>query len=509
MDQQKIKKILIANRSEVALRIAHTCRLMGIKTVAVYAPQDQNLRFVYQADESYPLTGDGFAAYLNYQEIISIARKSGACAIHPGYGFLAERSEAARAIIDASIIWIGPTPESIALVGDKVRAKELAAYAGVPIIPGRSVGFDKNKALDFVGEIGFPVILKDPLGGGGKGTRVVRHESEFDKAWESVTSEVMRLTGSAQLLLEKYIEFGRHVEVQIAGDGENYIHLYERECSLQRRNQKIIEEAPCSFVRQDILERMYVASCSFAQSVAYNSIGTIEYMVTPQGDFYFLEMNTRLQVEHSVTEMTTGIDLVALQIDLSQGKKLSYIQQDIKRIGHAIECRIYAEDPGQNFFPATGTLNALFFPTGIGIRIDEDLAIGQEITSFFDPMIAKMTIFENNRVCACSLMQYVLDKSVIDGVTTNFLFLRALVSSLLFQEGNFHTQTLQNRELITSLLSAISCVCHTKTEQEVACELEQVALVALLDSYFGSGKSVSDEDLLERENTAWTEQRWR
>ncbi len=449
----KFNKILIANRGEIALRIQQTAHSMGIKTVAIFARQDNSSPHVFNADQAFLINLDGYKAYLEQDRIIEIAKKSGCDAIHPGYGFLSENAGFAQKVVAAGLCWIGPDPETIRFMGDKNQARLIAQKAGIPTVPGAEIGL--QQALCSAKEIGFPLILKDPLGGGGKGTRRVNNQSEFEEALKTTISESQKLSGTSTILLERYLEKARHIEIQIAGDGVNYIHLFERDCSLQRRYQKIVEETPCKFVSKETLEKMYNAAVNLAKSVGYKNIGTIEFMVTPQEEFYFLEMNTRLQVEHSVTEMTTGIDLVALQIEIAQTKKLRLKQNDIVQRGHAMQCRIYSENPRMNFAPCTGKINYIETPKMPFIRVDSALENGTEITPFFDPMQAKVTVFGQNRDMALSYMLQALKSFKIQGVTTNIDFLERLLKTKNFMTGRFNTQTLSN-EFVEKLYSVES-----------------------------------------------------
>lgn len=454
--KSNFKKILIANRGEIALRIQQTCKSLGIQTVAIYAPQDNSSPHVYQADQAYFINLDGYKAYLAQDEIIEIAKKSGCDAIHPGYGFLSENAVFAQKVVDAGICWIGPNPQTIRLMGDKNQARKVAQEAGVPTVPGAKlenigqINTDQTSfqtALALAKQVGFPLILKDPLGGGGKGAKRVNNKTEFEDALKMTISVSQKLTGTTTILLERYLENARHVEIQIAGDGQNFVHLFERDCSLQRRYQKIIEESPCQFVSKQTLEKMYTAAISLAKAVNYQNVGTIEFMVAnqpvaDQSDFYFLEMNTRLQVEHSVTEMTTGVDLVAVQLQIAQTGQLTLKQEDIIQRGHAIECRIYSEDPENNFAPCTGKIDYLEIPQMPFIRVDHALQTDYEISPFFDPMQAKVTVFGQNRELATAYMQTALKNFHINGITTNVEFLLALIHTEEFGHGNFHTQTL-------------------------------------------------------------------
>lgn len=452
-----IKKVLIANRSEIALRIMATAHVQGIQTVAIYAEQDQFLSYVYKASESYKLPGTGASAYLDQIEILEIARKSGANAIHPGYGFLAENAEFAQAVIDAGFVWIGPTPRNIAILADKVEARKIMNEAGVPTIPGFELDASDPKSFLLVQKralaFGYPFILKCAHGGGGKAMRLVKNKQDFVAAWNLVVSEAKRFFNSSLILLEKQIENPRHIEIQIAGDGDNFIHLHERECSIQRRHQKIIEEAPCSFISQKTKQILYDAAVRAARSVRYQNIGTVEFLVAPDESIYFLEINTRLQVEHSVTEMTTGIDLVALQFQLAGGKKLFLTQDEIVQRGHAIECRLYAENPEQNFAPSTGTISQLTLPAGPFLRIDHDLEATMEVSPFFDPMLAKFSTYGETREIAYGRMKDALENTQLYGIKTNVSFLQNILRSTLFKTGEFHTQLLDNKDNLTAILA--------------------------------------------------------
>ena len=447
-----IKKILIANRSEVSSRIIFSCKNLGIKTVAIYCEQDSRLSYIYQADENHSLKGFGASAYLEQEEIIQIAKKLNVDAIHPGYGFLAENYNFAQKVIDAGLTWIGPNPEIIKSMADKINARNIMKKNGVPIIPGYLVSHNENEKIikSLATKIGFPLILKDPLGGGGKGIKKVFKPEELIPAFNTVKSESSRLTKSNQssllrILMEKYIQQARHIEVQIAGDGKNFIHMFERECSIQRRHQKIIEETPCNFVKEEVLDQIYKAAIKAAKAVKYNNIGTVEFIVT-NNNFYFLEMNTRLQVEHSITEQTTGIDLVELQIKIATEKTLHLKQKDIKQNTHSIECRIYSEDPENNFLPSVGKIENLIIPQTPYTRIDHNLEEGMEVTSFFDPMLAKITVWGQNRKKAINNMLTCLTLLKIEGIKTNIEFLKTILSSEKFLSGNIHTQSIESEE---------------------------------------------------------------
>lgn len=438
---KKIKKILIANRSEITSRIIFTCKTLNIKTVAIYSKEDINLAYVYQADENHELSKSGASAYLEQDEIIEIAKKLNVDAIHPGYGFLSENYIFAQKVINAGLIWIGPNPEIIKAMGDKINARILMQKVDVPVVPGNFISHETSNSdiLHIANKIDFPLILKDPLGGGGKAIKKVFNIQDLIPAINTVKSESSRLTKSNQILMEKYIENGRHIEVQIAGDGKNFIHIYERECSIQRRHQKIIEETPCKFVSQKTLNKIYKAAINAAKNISYNNIGTVEFIVTPEENFYFLEINTRLQVEHSITEETTGIDLVALQIELAQNNKLNLLQKNIKRSKHAIECRIYSEDPNNKFLPSTGIIKNLQIPQAPYTRIDHNLENEQEISALFDPMIAKITCWGKNREIAINNLLTMLNQININGISNNINLLINILKNKNFQTGEIDT----------------------------------------------------------------------
>ena len=539
-NNKKISSVLIANRGEVALRIQSSCKACGMHTVAIYAPEDSALAFVAGANQAFPLSGTGGSAYLAQDEIISLALRSGADAIHPGYGFLSENADFAQKVIDAGLVWIGPSPECIRLMGNKERARTQAIDLGVPVVPGVACPTNGQGAYDTAlasaHAIGFPVILKDPNSGGGKGIRSAHDQRQFARAWLRATSESATQTTSHQIVIEKYLEYSRHIEVQIAGDGKNVIHLFDRDCSTQRRNQKIIEEAPAWLdtlpssvvpgktgiqafhlnfevlddcldpgsvsgmtsdawitqekarmdnyspsidkespsmendspfnVAQDTLmsssrtrgsrlssrssqfsigSSLLEAAVTLAKASAYNNIGTVEFLVTPDNNFYFLEMNTRLQVEHSVTESITGVDLVAVQLFIAQHGHLPFDQDAVTQRGHALECRIYAENPAHSFMPSTGVIDYLAIPNHPFVRIDHDLAVGQIIGSGFDPMIAKITAWGMDRAQATARMRECLDNFILSGVITNQQLLIAILTSNIFSSGGMHTQLLADQ----------------------------------------------------------------
>jgi acetyl-CoA carboxylase, biotin carboxylase subunit len=501
-------KILISNRAEIALRIQTTCKSLGIKTVAIYAPEDANASYVAQADEAYPLSLRGFQAYLNQEEIISIACKAGVDAIHPGYGFLSESPSFAEKVIAADIVWIGPRPETMLLMGDKAQARALMRMINIPINKGcefKAISFDLQAAKECAQKLGYPVIIKDSLGGGGKAMRRVEQSADFDNAWHAVLSEGKRLGFSGNIIVEKYLLEARHIEVQIAGDGKNVVHLFERECSVQRKHQKIVEEAPCRFVPQETLNLMYDAAVTIAKTVNYRGVGTVEFLVLATGEFYFLEVNARLQVEHSVTEFTTGIDLVALQIHVALNKALPVTQGDIVRIGHAIECRVYAEDPTQNFLPSTGLVQYLKIPWGLFLRVDHDLREGAEVTPFFDPMIAKITVWGATRQQAILSMVASLNDFVLVGCMTNNSLLKAILTDPNFIEGNVSTHWLLNPGILAQLCA-----------KSVAADFEQdeatIVIVAAIQQALEARalvESVSDSGRAAGIQSRWKQATWK
>jgi acetyl/propionyl-CoA carboxylase alpha subunit len=421
------KKILIANRGEIVVRIMRTCRAMGIATVAVYSEFDRYALHVRLADQAVPI-GSAMAkeSYLNIEKIIAAARLTGADAIHPGYGFLAENAAFASACEDAGISFIGPRADVIRALGSKSEARKLAQQAGVPVVPTPL-------------ENEFPKLIKASLGGGGRGMRIVRNAAEFKEAFAAATGEAERAFGDGTLLVEKYIEGARHVEVQLFGDHHGGVmHLFERDCSVQRRHQKIIEESPSPAVTPEIRRRMTDAAIALARKVGYTNAGTVEFLLAPSGDFYFIEVNTRIQVEHPVTEMVTGLDLIRLQIEIAQDGKLPEAQPE--QTGHAIEARLYAEDPANGFLPSTGTLHVWRPPeTSAGLRIDSGVEERDEIGVYYDPLLAKVIAYADDRESAIRRLTNALRNFAAQGVQTNRAFLIAMLESEEFRDGRAHT----------------------------------------------------------------------
>ena len=436
-----LKKILIVNRGEIAVRIIRACRELGIISAAIYSEADRTSLHVRLADEAY-LVGPAVSSesYLNKDTIIRLAEEIKADAIHPGYGFFSENSDFIKAVEKSGIVFIGPSSKSVAMMGSKTAARELMKKNGVPIVPGTTEPVNSVKeGIPIAKKIGFPILLKASAGGGGKGMRKISSESEFESAFDATRREALKAFGSDDVYIEKYIENPRHIEVQIIGDKHgNYAHLFERECSIQRRHQKIIEEAPSSFVDPATREKITEAGLNAAKACGYYNAGTIEFLMDRNKDFYFLEMNTRLQVEHPVTEMITGIDLVKEQIFIAAGKKLSFSQKDLHINGHALECRIYAEDPGNNFLPSTGTLYEYSPPGGNGVRLDEGFSKGSIISVYYDPLISKLVCWAKDRKSSINKMLGALEEYKIAGVINNIDFLKKILKHKDFIGGDIN-----------------------------------------------------------------------
>jgi acetyl-CoA carboxylase biotin carboxylase subunit len=437
------RKILIANRGEIAVRIIRACRDLEISPVAVYSEPDAAALHVRLADEAY-LIGDAPSAesYLRIDRIIEAARQSGAEAIHPGYGFLAENAEFARAVQGAGIVFIGPAPEAMELMGTKTSARRIATEAGAPVVPGTIEPLENYaEARETAAHYGYPIMLKAAAGGGGKGMRLVAREADLRAAFETAQSEAQSAFGDNRVYLEKAVERPRHIEIQIFADAHgNTVHLGERECSIQRRHQKVVEESPSPINDATLRERMGAAAVSIARRVNYTGAGTIEFLVSDvTREFFFLEMNTRLQVEHPVTELVTGIDLVREQIMVAAGAPLSFAQADVEWRGHAIECRVYAEDAEQNFMPSPGRITHLRVPTGNCVRDDSGVYAGAEVSIYYDPMISKLAVWGRTRREAIDHLRRALDEYEVGGIKTTLPFFRRLVRDAEFIEGKLDT----------------------------------------------------------------------
>ncbi len=431
-------KVLVANRGEIAIRVFRTLRELGIGTVAVYSDADRNAAHLAYADEAYAVGGGAPAeSYLNQERILDAARRAGAEAIHPGYGFLAENASFARACVDAGIVWIGPPADAIEAMGSKIEARERMRAAGVPIVPGVTEPVESAEEVRRLGdELGWPIAIKASAGGGGKGLKVVRSGEEAERAFESARREGEAYFSDAAVYVERYLEDPRHVEVQVLADAHgNVIHLGERDCTIQRRHQKLVEETPSPAVDDALRERIGGIAVDAARAVGYQSAGTVEGLLSREGEYFFLEMNTRIQVEHTVTELVTGLDLIREQVLVAAGEELSLRQEDVRLTGHAIECRINAEDVGNGFLPAPGTVTAYREPAGPGVRIDSGVVAGSEISPLYDPMIAKLVVHGVDREHARRRMLRALDELVVEGVKTLIGFHKALLMHPCFIEG--------------------------------------------------------------------------
>jgi acetyl-CoA carboxylase biotin carboxylase subunit len=442
-------KVLIANRGEIAVRIIRTLRRLGIPSVVVYHAVDAEGLAVREADEAVEIFGETpVAAYLNVEAIVAACRQSGADAVHPGFGFLAENADFAATVADAGVIFVGPPPAAIRAMGDKIESKRLAKAAGVPTLPGSDGALaNVDEALAEADRIGYPVLLKASAGGGGKGMRIARDRDACREAFERASGEAQAAFGDGRVFVERYIDRPRHIEVQVLADAlGTVLHLGERECSIQRRYQKVIEEAPSPVIDAATRAEMGARAVALAQAVGYASAGTVEMILDEDKNFYFLEMNTRLQVEHPVTEMVTGIDIVEAQLRVAGGEPLGLTQDDVQIHGHAIECRVYAEDAEAGFIPATGHLHLVRLPSGPGVRVDHGVLEGQHVTSAFDPMIAKVIAYAHTREHAIERAREALRGTVLLGTITNTAYLERVLAQPDFVEGKTHTAFLDEHE---------------------------------------------------------------
>lgn len=443
----KIKKILIANRGEIALRIIRACKEMGIVSVVIFSEADIEGAWLKKADECYPLLGDPIKAYLDYERIIATAKKANCDAVHPGYGFLSEDADFARYCQDNGLIFIGPKPEHMALFGDKIASKRAVQKIGVPVLPGTDMPIsDIQEALHVAKEIGFPVIIKAAFGGGGRGMRIVHNADEFQNMYEDAANESKKFFGKDEMFIEKYLANPHHIEVQILADKHgNVIHLGNRDCSIQRRHQKIVEIAPSPYLKANVKEKLYEISLLAIKKLGYESVATIEFLVDDLDNIYFIETNTRIQVEHPITEMVSGIDLVEQMIEVAQEKRLTIKQKDIILRGYAIEFRINAEDPDHNFVPSPGQLTQYLAPGGPGVRLDSIAYKDYTISHFYDSLIAKLIIWGISWEEVVKKSKRALDEFLIAGVPTNISLHRQIVKDKDFQNGHFHTGYLENK----------------------------------------------------------------
>lgn len=443
-----IRKVLVANRGEIAVRIIRACRELGIRAVAVYSDADRESLHVRLADEAYHIGPPApRESYLDIDKLVDVARRARVDAIHPGYGFLSERELFAEAVINAGMVWIGPPPEAIRVMGNKEAARERVKKAGVRVVPGTEPGLSNDEMLQVAeDEIGFPLMVKAVAGGGGKGMRIVRRYEDLLPALATARREAESAFGDGRVYLEKLIEGARHIEFQILADHEgNTIHLSERECSIQRRHQKLVEEAPSVIMDDELRSKMGAMAVAAAKAVNYVSAGTIECLVGKDRDYYFLEMNTRIQVEHPITEMVTGIDLVREQIRIARGRRLSITQQDVKINGHAIECRINAEDPHNNFMPSIGKISTYIAPSGPGVRVDAGIYEGYDVTPYYDSMLAKLICWGETRAEAIIRMRRALEEYKIMGLKTNIPFHQALMNSQRYLAGRYDTEFVEQQ----------------------------------------------------------------
>jgi acetyl-CoA carboxylase biotin carboxylase subunit len=468
------RNILIANRGEIAVRIARACREMGITSTAVYSDADRAALHVRMSDEAYRVgPAPSRESYLRIDKLMEIAGRSGCDALHPGYGFLAENPELGRACSANNITFIGPSPEAMERLGSKTAARQLAARAGVPMVPGTQDAIENlNDAGKIAKGLGYPVLLKAVAGGGGKGMRLVTADSEMAGAWRDAASEALNAFGDARLYLEKYVDRPRHIEIQIFGDRHGHIvHLGERECSVQRRHQKVIEESPSPIMTADLRHAMGEAAVRLAKDAGYTNAGTVEFLVDARRNFYFLEVNTRLQVEHPVTEMVTGLDLVKLQIRVAAGEPLPFSQEDVKLSGHAVECRLYAEDPNNQFFPSPGKILSWRAPCGPGIRLDDGVYEGFTVSTEYDPMLGKLIAWGQDRADAIARLRRALEEHSVTGIKTNSGLHLSILRDPEFLRGEIFTRWLDER--LPRLLAG-------KQSQERDAVAEDAAILAAL-----------------------------
>ncbi len=497
---KSIHKLLVANRGEIALRIMRTAREMGIRTVAVYSEADRRSPHVLYADEARCLgPAPSSESYLRADKILEICQELQVDAIHPGYGFLSENAGFARAVREAGIILIGPTPEAMDVMGSKLAAKQAVKSYNVPMVPGTDEAVsDPNLAKKIAEEVGYPILIKASAGGGGKGMRVVEKPEELEEQMQRASSEAISSFGDGAVFIEKFVASPRHVEIQVLGDQQgNILYLFERECSVQRRHQKVVEEAPSAILTPEIRKAMGEAAVNVCKACNYTNAGTVEFLVDSQLNFYFLEMNTRLQVEHPVTEMITGLDLVREQMNIAMGHPLGFKQEELKIHGHAIEVRVYAEDPTNNFLPDIGRLNVYRRPSGPGIRVDDGFEEGMDIPIYYDPMISKLIVHAGTREEAMDRMVRAIDEYKISGVKTTLPFCRFVMLHPAFRSGDFDTHFI-NRYYKAEML----------TEELNMEEKEALALLVANISQTTQVASSPAVDSSQTNNSAWKKRAW-
>ena len=481
-----IKKVLVANRGEIAVRIIRSCREMEIRTVAVYSDADRKALHVLYADEAYHIgPSPSVESYLHIENIIRAARLSGADAIHPGYGFLSENPEFPDRCRQEGIIFIGPSPEAISMMGDKITARQMMIKAGVPVVPGTEGKIaSEAQALQAIHEIGLPVMIKASAGGGGKGMRLIKKEKDIKPGLRAARSEALSAFGEDAVFIEKYISSPRHIEFQILADGHgNVLQLFERECSVQRRHQKIIEETPSPILSRERRQQMGDAAIAAARAVNYQGAGTVEFIVDKDLNYYFLEMNTRLQVEHPITERVVGVDLVKEQINIANGHPLRLKQEELKQHGHAIECRVYAEDPENNFMPAPGVVKHIDIPYGVGVRVDGSIYEGFEIPLYYDPLIAKLIVWGKDRQDAIERSRRALKEFKIAGVKNNLSFLERILQLDGFISGNYTTHLIEeNRDFLMQ-------------EDKCADHCEDIVIITAFMEYLQKIKKASPREM--------------
>ena len=485
-----MEKILIANRGEIALRVMRSAREMGIKTVAVFSEADRNALHVRYADEAVCIgPAPSAQSYLLGENIIDACLKTGAQGIHPGYGFLSENAAFARLVKAAGLILIGPSPEAMEIMGNKLSAKAAALTYNIPMVPGTEeavtdISVAQNRAI----EIGFPILIKAAAGGGGKGMRIVEKASDFIEQMDLAVSEATSAFGDGSVFIERYVSSPRHIEIQVLGDNYgNIVHLFERDCSVQRRHQKVIEEAPSSVLSEELRQKMGESAVNAARSCNYTGAGTVEFILDENLDFFFLEMNTRLQVEHPVTEMITGIDLVKEQIRVARGEPLSFTQADLKIKGHAIELRVYAEDPANNFLPDIGNLQTYITPKGPGIRVDDGFEQGMDIPIYYDPMIAKLVSYGKDRTEAIERMIRAIDEYQITGIQTTLAFGKFVMQHEAFVSGNF------DNHFVSKYFTPEYLLMH---EDEDEAMIAALIAAAFMESKNGNNKSIDINPVL-------------